>query len=103
MVSYSFIFLKRGQLRVNPSMDWCVDHAIAKSRTVASAFRSSEFLSSISGPLLKVVDDMLELFFDHKEHMSHGAQVAYLVKVTKIQADIEFYQGIAKELWEDCV
>lgn len=86
---------------MNPSMDWRIDHAIAKSRTVASAFRSSEFLSGISGQLLKVVDDMLEWFFDHKEHMSHGAQVAYLVKVAKIQADIEFYQGIAKGLWEE--
>lgn len=86
---------------MNPSMDWRIDHAIAKSRTVASAFRSSEFLSGISGPLLKVVDDMLEWFFDHKEHMSHDTQVAYLVKVAKIQADIEFYQGIAEGLWEE--
>lgn len=86
---------------MNPSMDWRIDHAIAKSRTVASAFRSSEFLSGISGPLLKVVDDMLEWFFDRKEYMSHDAQVAYLVKVAKIQADIEFYQEIAEGLWEE--
>lgn len=86
---------------MNPSMDWRINHAIAKSRIVTSAFRSSEFLSGISGQLLKVADDMLEWFFDRKEHMSHDAQVAYLVKVAKIQADIKFYNGIAEGLWEE--
>lgn len=86
---------------MNPSMDWRINNAIAKSRIVASAFRSSEFLFGITGPLLKVVDDMLEWFSDRKEHMSHDAQVAYLVKVTKMQADIELYQGINKNLWEE--
>ena len=85
-------------------MDWRINHAIAKSRIVANAFRSLEFLSGITGSLLKVVDDMLEWFFDRKEHMSHDAQVAYLVKIAKMQADIEFYQGIAEGLWEeDCI
>ena len=86
---------------MNPSMDWRISHAIAKSRIVASVFQSSKFLSDISCSLLKTVDDMLEWLFDHKEHMSHDAQVAYLVKVAKIQADIEFYQGINKSLWEE--
>ena len=86
---------------MNPSMDWRISHAIAKSRIVASVFQSSKFLSDISCSLLKTVDDMLEWFFDHKEHMSHDAQVAYLFKVAKIQADIEFYQGINKSLWEE--
>lgn len=86
---------------MNPSMDWCINHVIAKSSTAASVFQSSKFLSDISGSLLKVTGDMLEWFFDHKEHMSYDAQVAYLVEVTKIQADIEFYQGIAKGLLEE--
>ena len=86
---------------MNPSMDWRIDHAITKSRIVASVFRSSEFLSGITCPLLKTVDDMLEWFFDHKEHMSHDAQVAYLVKVAKMQSDIEFYQGIHESLYEE--
>lgn len=86
---------------MNPSMDWCINNAIAKSRIVASAFRSSEFLFGITGPLLKVVDDMLEWFSDRKEHMSHDAQVAYLVKVAKMQADIEFYQGVHESLYEE--
>lgn len=86
---------------MNPSMDWCINHAIAKSRILTGVLRSSEFLSGITGPLLKVVDDMLEWFSDHKEHMSYDAQVAYLVTVAKIQADIKFYQGINKNLWEE--
>ena len=86
---------------MNPSMDWCISHAIAKSRTVASVFQSSKFLYDISGSLLKTVDDMLEWLSGHKEHMSYDAQVAYLVKVTKIQADVEFYQGINKSLLEE--
>lgn len=86
---------------MNPSMDWRINNEIAKSRIVASAFRSSEFLFGITGPLLKVVDDMLEWFSDRKEHMRHDAQFAYLVKVAKIQDDIKFYQGINKSLWEE--
>ena len=86
---------------MNPSMDWRINNAVAKSRIVASAVRSSEFLFGITGPLLKVVDDMLEWFFDHKEHMSHDAQVAYLVKVAKMQADIDFYQRIRESLYEE--
>ena len=86
---------------MNPSMDWCINHAIAKSRIVASVFRSSEFLSGITGPLLQTVDDLLEWFSYHKEYMSYDAQVSYLVKVAKIQADIEFYQGINKSLLEE--
>nr|DAI86263.1 MAG TPA: hypothetical protein [Caudoviricetes sp.] len=86
---------------MNPSMDWRINHAITESRTVASVFQSSKFLSGISGSLLKTVDDMLEWFFDHKGHMSYDAQVSYLVKVAKIQADIEFYQRIAEGLWEE--
>lgn len=86
---------------MNPSMDWYINHAIAKSRIVASVLRSSEFLSGISGSFLKVVDDMLEWFFDHKEYMSHDEQDAYLITVTKIQTDIEFYQGINKSLLEE--
>jgi hypothetical protein len=86
---------------MNPSMDWRINNAIAKSRIVASAFRSSEFLFGITGPLLKAVDDMLEWFFDHKKYMSYDAQVAYLVKVAKMQADIEFYQGIHESLYEE--
>ena len=85
---------------MNPSMDWRINHAIAKSRIVASIFQSSKFLSGITGPLIKVTDDMLEWFFDRKENMSHDAQVAYLVKVAKMQADIEFYQGIHESLYE---
>ena len=83
---------------MNPSIDWCINNAITKSRIVASAFRSSKFLSDISGSLLKTVADMLEWFSYHKEYMSYDAQVSYLVKVTKIQADIEFYQEINKNL-----
>lgn len=86
---------------MNPSMDWRISHAIAEYRIAASVLQSSKFLSSISGSLLKTVDDMLEWIFDHKEHMSHDAQVAYLVKVAKIQADIKFYQGINKSLFEE--
>ena len=86
---------------MNPSMDWCINHAIAKYLIVASVFRSSEFLSGITDPLLKTVDDMLEWFSYHKEYMSYDAQVSYLVKVAKIQADIEFYQGINKSLLEE--
>ena len=86
---------------MNPSMDWRINHAIAKSRIVASAFRSSEFLSGITGQLLKVVGDMLEWFSDRKEHMSHDARVAYLVKVTKMQDDIDFYLGICDSLYEE--
>lgn len=86
---------------MNPSMDWRINNEIAKSRIIASVIRSSEFLSGITCPLIKIVDDMLEWFSDHKEHMSYDAQVAYLVTVAKIQADIEFYQGINKSLWEE--
>lgn len=86
---------------MNPSMDWRINHAIAKSRIVASVLQSSKFLSGITGPLLKVVDDMLEWFSDHKEHMSYDAQVSYLFKVAKIQADIKFYQGIRESLYEE--
>ena len=81
-------------------MDWRINNAITKSRILTGVLRSSEFLSGITGPLLKVVDDMLEWFSDYKEHMSYDAQVAYLVTVAKIQADIKFYQGINKSLWE---
>lgn len=86
---------------MNPSIDWYINNAITKSRILTGVLRSSEFLSGISGSLIKIVDDMLEWFFDHKEYMSHDAQVAYLVTVAKIQADIEFYQGINKNLWEE--
>jgi hypothetical protein len=86
---------------MNPYMDWFINHVIAKSRTVASVLQSSKFLSDITCPLIKIADDMLEWFFDHKEYMSHDAQVEYLVTVAKIQADIEFYQGINKSLWEE--
>lgn len=86
---------------MNPSMDWRINNEIAKSRIIASVLRSSEFLSDITCPLIKIADDMLEWFFDHKEYMSYDAQVAYLVTVAKIQADIEFYQGINKSLWEE--
>lgn len=86
---------------MNPSIDWCINNAITKSRILTGVLRSSEFLSGITGPLIKIVDDMLEWFSDHKEHMSYDAQVAYLVTVAKIQADIEFYQGINKSLWEE--
>lgn len=86
---------------MNPSIDWCINNAITKSRIVASAFRSSEFLSGITGQLLKVVDDMLKWFSDHKEHMSHDARVAYLVKVTKMQDDIDFYLEISDSLYEE--
>lgn len=82
-------------------MDWCINNAITKSRIVASASRSSEFISDISGSLLKTVDDMLEWFFDRKEHMSHDAQVAYLVTVTKMQDDIDFYLWILESLYEE--
>ena len=86
---------------MNPSMDWRISHEITKSRIVASVIRSSEFLSGITGPLIKVVDDMLEWFSDHKEYMGHDEQYAYLIKVSKIQSDIEFYQRINKNLWEE--
>lgn len=86
---------------MNPSMDWRINNAIAKSRIITGVLRSSEFLSGISGSLIKIVDDMLEWFSDHKEHMSYDAQVSYLVKVEKIQDDIKFYQGINKSLWEE--
>lgn len=86
---------------MNPSMDWRINHAITKSRILTGVLRSSEFLSGITGPLIKVVDDMLEWFSGNKEHMSYDEQYAYLIKVKKIQADIEFYQGINKNLWEE--
>lgn len=86
---------------MNPSMDWRINHAITKSRILTGVLRSSEFLFGITGPLLKVVDDMLEWLSDHKEHMSHDARVAYLVKVTKMQDDIDFYLGIRDSLYEE--
>lgn len=88
---------------MNPYIDWRINNAITKSRILTGVLRSSEFISGITCPLIKIADDMLEWFSGHKKYMSYDAQVSYLVEVAKIQADIEFYQGINKNLWEeDC-
>lgn len=84
---------------MNPSMDWHIGQLVAETRIARATLGSSRFLTGITGPLLKIVDDMFEWFDDHRDLMDDDTRFTYLLEIGKIQADIGFYQKIAKNLW----
>lgn len=64
--------------------------------------RSNQFLMDMAHDCIKIVDDMLE-YFDTVmvKTGTYESREAYLMRVHEIQKLTDYYQTIAKSMWEE--
>lgn len=83
------------------TIPYYVRDLVVQTRIAKSALASSRFLSDITRGWLKIVDDMFDYYDRNEKEMIVDTQYEYLQTIGKIQADIGFYQKIAKGLYEE--